>query len=531
MEGAGKALKSDVGEAERIVIHLRDATKAQTELSRITESHARGFDNLGRAGKSAWQAIGGAADASITKIGSGLSDVLSMLGPIGIGVGTVFGVALAGVTAAKAIADAAVTRQRSAFGVGVTPGQQSSFGVYGQQFLGQNALQTAANVQSNFGNAGALGALGIDFNQARSWSKSHLAFEMLRQGVRIANASPDLPFGNNPLLAQYAALTGDADFDQLRNAMAMGSGALDKAESNVNRNAASMNFGKGEAANAALLKMAAEGAGVRAQTWLINNTTGIDPVIAKGLDALSGDPRKALATLGDTIRQKVVPPLEHFVHTLNLASGGLLHNMKSNATTAIALHDAAYGSRNPFGSLMIDPLAVMGNLGDFWNWATGTKPRGSGSIHALGGSSPRNNPLNMKIISGGNLLWGQYGSVDEGIRANAARLLEYKSDWGADTLASLIPIWNGHGANSADYINNVEKWSGVSRFARLHSLSQSQFAAVESAMSREEGTSPVSRQQVMNALFRQQQRPTTILVQVSNPTQSRVSVSVKGANP
>lgn len=537
MEGAGKALKSDVGEAERIVIHLRDATKAQTELSRITESHARGFDNLGRAGKSAWQAIGGAADASITKIGSGLSGVLSALGPIGIVAGSVLGVALAAGTAAKALADAAVARQRSAFGLGTTPGRQSSFGVYGQQFFGdgQNALQAAANVQSNFGNAGALGALGIDFNRARSMSKSDLAFEMLRQGVRIANASPDIPLGNNPLLAQYAALTGDTNFDQLRNAMAMGSGALDKAQADVNRNAGRMDLNRGAVANAALLKKSAEGAGVTAQSWLINNTSGLDPALAKGLDAISGDPRaqvsigNALHNLSNTIDQKAVPATQRFVHALNVASGGLLHQAKVAINTANAWFNKATGGFGTTGGMMI--VGPNGELGPVPGGGTAASLLSGSQINALGGSSPRNNPLNMKIISGGTLKWGQFGSVAEGIRANAARLLEYKSDWGADTLASLIPIWNGHGANSADYVNNVEKWSGVSRFARLHSLSQSQFAAVESAMSREEGTSPVSRQQVMNALFRQQQRPTTILVQVSNPTQSRVSVSVKGANP
>jgi hypothetical protein len=119
-------------------------------------------------------------------------------------------------------------------------GQQSSFGIYEQQLMGADALQAALNVQSNLGNAGALGALGIDFNEARNMTPGDLAYAMLRSAVVAAQASPDLPFGNNPLLAQYAALTGDADFDDLRTAIKMGLPALDQAHFDTNRNAGRM---------------------------------------------------------------------------------------------------------------------------------------------------------------------------------------------------------------------------------------------------------------------------------------------------
>ena len=551
--GAGEALKKSgasgeealskaAGEAERVTIHLRQAGLQQQMLGRATAAHKRGFQDLGRAGKGAWQAIGGAADASLAKTASGLTGILSALGPIGIGVGTILGAAVAGVTAAKSIADAAVARQRSAMSLGVLPGRQAAFGVYGQQFFGdgQAALQSAANVQSNFGNAGALGALGIDFNKARMMSKSDLAFEMLRQGVRIAQASPTLPYGNNPLLAQYAALTGDKDFDQLRNAVAMGPQALDKAQAAVAQNTSSMNISRKAVRDAATLKMAAEGAEVRGQSWLINNTTGIDPGIAKGLDAISGDPRAqaqiktALETLGNTIDQKTVPAMQNFNHALNTSSGGLLHQAKVAINTANAWFNNATGGWGTTGGMMIvGPNGELGPVpGKTGSGSAAAALKGAAAVHALGGNSPINNPLNMKILSGGDLKWGQYGSVDEGIRANAKRLLQYKSDWGADTLATLIPIWNGHGANSGSYIDNVEKWSGVSRNASLHGLTQSQFAAVESAMSREEGTSPVSSNQVMNALFAQRRNTRdTVHVNVTNSTQARVAVSTKAANP
>jgi hypothetical protein len=115
-------------------------------------------------------------------------------------------------------------------------GQQSSFGIYEQQFIGPDAVQAALNVQSNLGNAGPLAELGIDFNEARKMTPGELAYAMLRSAVVAAQASPNLPFGNNPALEAYAALSGDADFDNLRTAIKIGLPALDQAHLDSNRN-------------------------------------------------------------------------------------------------------------------------------------------------------------------------------------------------------------------------------------------------------------------------------------------------------
>ncbi len=492
---------------------------------KATAAHTRGFADMGRAGAGAWKAIGGAADASLAKTASGLTGVLSALGPIGVVAGSVLGVALAAGAAAKALADAAVTRQRSAFGVGTTPGRQSSFGVYGQQFFGdgQAALQSAANVQSNFGNAGALGALGIDFNDARKMSKSDLAFEMIKSGVRIANASPDLPLANNPLLAQYAALTGDKDFDQLRNAQAMlkaNPHALDQAQAETNRNTARMELNRGAVANAALLKKSVEGAGVTAQSWLINNNSGLDPKIAKGLDAITGDPRaqvqigNALTHVGNVIDQKYVPALQHFNHALNKSTGGLLHQAK----------------------------AAINGANDWFNSATG------GALISDGkGGTTSDKIVAVANKLGVDPLLALAGAGHESGLNPKARVRDFYSDGsfaGYSTgLYQLNDNGMGHGMSIADMMdptkNAMKELPEYARVAKAHpSWSPGQIAfAAEGAAAGPGGAWKKSYIDDVNARYarlaaqQRNARPSTILVEVSNPTQSRVSVSVKAAHP
>jgi hypothetical protein len=570
-----EALSEAASEAARVQEHLQGATRAQLLFARATADHRQGFADLEKTGKSAWQAIGGAADASIMKTASGLTGILSSLGPIGVGVGTVLGVAIAGVTAAKALADSAVDRQRSAFGLGTTTGKQSSFGVYGQQFFGdgQQALQAATNVQSNLGNAGALGALGIDFNRARKMSKSDLSFEMIRQAVRIANASPDLPMGNNPLLAQYAALTGDKDFDQLRNAQEMlktDPRALDKAQAETNRNAARMELNRGAVANAALLKKATEAAGVTAQTWLINNTSGADPKAAKALDAISGDPRAqadvvgAAKRFGDEIDAKAVPATQHFVHALNVASGGLLHESKGGINALNAATNAATG-----GALTSD--AVHAKLRQMFPGAAAwyDKERGTLGITGGYGSSVKDAIAAVAIKKGVDPYLaiadathesglnpqsrGDYGRFDGNgnfvpMRAGAAGG-RYTS-FGLFQLHEGGELGNLSQQQAFDPATNAER--ALSEFSAVMHMSSKELVQRERVLGVSDWSSDASKlspgqvaalaerpkdaagyAKIVDAIYAKERatRKPTINVTVSNSTASRVSVAVKGANP
>jgi hypothetical protein len=352
--GAGEALKSGAlsgrdalaeaaTAAEKVTAHLQGATKAQLTFSKATASHTRGFADLGRAGSGAWKAIGGAADASIAKTGAGLMDmvkgiapiagegVAAVLGPIGIAIGA----SAAAIAGLKALADAGIDRQRSAFGLGMTPGQASSFQVYGNQFLGTGALQAAANAQRTYGSSGQLGTLGIDWNTASKMTPGDLAVEMLRKTAAIAKAQGG-PLGMVPAVMQYQALGGD--INDVANAIAMGPAALNAAQRNIDAkaNLSRMGLDKNAVNSGAALSQALNAAGVAGQSLGINKLSGADPTIAKVINFLTGGP--------NATRDKVA-------NALAGGPAGIAHALLSVGTTAVhntvpALHALAAAAQS-----------------------------------------------------------------------------------------------------------------------------------------------------------------------------------------
>ena len=342
MSGAGEALREGAisgrdalalaaAQAELIGAHLRDAIKAQTELG-----GSRGWAGFTKSGTKAAQSVGkalsGAVGASIGEMGAGIAGVaagaLGALGPVGLAVGAIAAVVGGAGAALKGLADAAVSRHRSAFSQGITPGQEASFQINAQQFMGPGALAAAANAQTNLGNAGPLSLLGIDFSKARGMDAGALAFQMLSGATSAASAS-SLPLENIPAVQAYLALGGN--LGDVRNALKMGRGALQQAALDTANHAGRLDLNGNAVAEAAKLKKGAETAGVMKQSGFINNSAGAFSAAAGVLSVVNGDttPTAALKTMGDVIDQHAVPAIQKFDHALNLASGGVLGRIRS----------------------------------------------------------------------------------------------------------------------------------------------------------------------------------------------------------
>lgn len=392
---AGKeALALAAAQAGLIAEHLQVANKAQLAFKRSTDSHAREFVELGRAGSGAWRAIGGAADASISKVGSGIAGMASALGPVGLAAGAILTVVGAAGAALKGLSDAAVTRERSAFSKGITPGQEASFGVYGQQFMGAGALQAAANAQLNMGNTGPLSLLGIDFQKARGLTASDLAYQMLRGAVVGAQAHPELPLENIPAIQAYKRLGGDVG--DVRNAMKMGLSALDASQAEEARNAGRLNLSRGAVAQAATFKKAVEGAGVAAQSFGINHLSGADPVLATIIGAITGDKTAqgtvshALKSVSTTIQQHVAPALKAFENAVQGATRALTSPLTARAAAANALGsiEGTWGSVNSdsgaLGRWQFMPSTADAHLGAAWVKKYGSTSTARGRAAFLG---------------------------------------------------------------------------------------------------------------------------------------------------
>jgi len=531
-EGAlsGKeALALAAAQAGIIAEELREAVKAQTEFKRSTDTSNKSLQTLSKTAKG---------------LGSTIFDMgrwVLKMGAVGLGLG-VLGSGLG----IGSLAGAALSRQRSANSLGLTPGQLSSFQINAQQFLGVGALQAAADAQSDVTKAGLLGQLGIDFNRARNESPVDLAFQELKAARAAWLRAPKGEEQNMPAVQAYLALGGN--LGDIRNAAMTPLGRLNAAQRDSVAGAAGLDFDQRTAAEWIYLKKTLDAAGVTIQTVLINHLAPLaDPIArlskevvnfiaafinSKNFDAAVKAIRDAFKTTADFLGSK------EFRDDLD-TFGAAVKQLGPEVVNALRFFNLIPKADDPKGAAA---RQARDDLQDE------TKRIEANPLKALGGwirdnlsigFTPKNNPLDITHGAIGNkLLFRQFGSTEEGIRAGAALLQAYPKNWNAKTLADAIPIWNGHGANSQSYIANVEKWSGVSRNAEIGKLSHEEIARVISAMSREEGTDPVSVEQVMRALYSKPpataKRPTKpsnapMKVSITNSTSARVAISMNAA--
>ena len=179
---------------------------------------------------------------------------------------------------------------------------------------------------------------------------------------------------------------------------------------------------------------------------------------------------------------------------------------------------------------------ISGAVGSAWNAITHP---GQAIGNFISSHVPQNNPLDITTGSDSfGLLFAHYKTLDDGIRAGAKRLGEYPKDWGTKTLAAALPLWAGLTNDpkaAANYIANVEKWSGVSRNEPIADFTRKQLAAVVAAMSRMEGTAVVTEEQAYKALYGGAQKAAKkrnalhpqgpIQISITNSTSARVAVS------
>jgi len=542
MEGAGDAGKSlaegaltgkealalAFAQAELIGDSLTKAVKAQNALGDASHSTNKRMSELAKTAKGLGSEISGVGKW-VLRLGTGA------LAGLGLG-------AIVGGLGIGELTNALYSRSRTAGGVGLTPGQLASFQSYGEQFLGEGALHAAAAAQTTYGSAPYLKMLGIDFKRAQSMNTADLSFEMLKGAVRNWQGAQrsGMPPAASPLVKAYEDLGGNLE-DVRRAVLQGGVPAVDAAQAKVRANAASMNYDPLVWTNF--------------QNQLKATTFQLEAVFGKALSPLvpeftqlSNEAVTALAAFAESKGFKEI------IKDLKSDFGSLL-SWLSDPKTIKGFED--------FGSevrAVADKLhwllpeqtdkSVLPAIAQSDKWITGIGDAvGSAWKHMFNpsdsfqtGYDPKNNPLDLTMGSSfGRLIFSRYKTIDEGIRAGAARLERYPANWGTKTIAQAIPVWAGETAQqAAGYIANVEKWSHVSRNTNIADLTRSQLSAVVAAMSRMEGTAVVSPDQVMHALYGsdtskrhtdrivkalKKSAPRNVQISISNPTSSRVAIS------
>ena len=308
MEGSGKAVGAGALDAKDalavaaaqagvIAEALSEAVKQQSSLGRETSKSEKGF-------------------ASLTKTAKGLGKEIVSIGlnilkfsAVGLGLS-----ALGGGLGFADLASQALSRQRTSNRLGLSPGQLASFQVNAQPFLETSALANAVAAQSDVRSAGQLAALGIDFQHAQKEQTSDLAFEMLKQArtAWIQAQQSGLSPMQSPAVMAYQALGGD--IGDVRQAAMASLTEINKAQADVKRDAASLDYSRKVGAAWIEFEKALDRAGFLINTDFINALTGLAPELTK----LSTEVVGAISAFlkGDELG-KVIDDVRDALHGLN----------------------------------------------------------------------------------------------------------------------------------------------------------------------------------------------------------------------
>jgi hypothetical protein len=528
--GAKDALAMAAAQVGVIAEELHHATKAQHEFHQATASSGHAMKELS-----------GHASALGHSI-FGMGKWLLKFGAIGTGLGAIgagFGL--------DDLASSALSRQKSARSLGLTPGQLASFQANAQQFMGTGALTGAASAQVNPQDAGQFATLGISPVMARNESATRLAFQELKAARDSWKQYKDA--GIDPMASPQvrAAISLGLSQGDIRNASRAKLATINADERATRADAGQLGFSSRTAAEWTKLKIAMDKAGTTIETSLIKALAPLAPQLARmsveaakfiaafvtgpEIKKLTGDVVDGLKDFSRFIRSpKFRQDMLQFETSIGqlahetIAALRMLHLIPGAHTRS---HKGPINPYHPGGGIFGPPAQPPDHSGSgIVRWMHNENRKRIEQLNAWSKKhlpllplSPvpqkwtiHNNPLDL--MPGGKL--EHFSTTKEGIQAGAALLKKYPLKHHADTLASIIPIWNGHGENDASYIANVARWTGLKPDAPIDMHDPRTVSKLVAAMSREEGTDRVNAKQALAALTQPtQQHPAVIAPQIN----------------
>lgn len=448
----------------------------------------------------------------------------------------VAGAGIAGIAAGFGMDDlagSALSRQRSARGVGMTPGQAASFSTNFNQFGNADAFAAnIANARNDVSKRWVFAGLGIGQKALQHDSNFQLSLDAEKKMQIALKKMPRADWMNEAQARGYNLL---ASTEQMRLDRHTSVSRMNSAVVNARNDVHSLGFSSAVGRDWINLDIQLRKAGIEIESSLITGLHKLAPVLtalstsvtksiagfAKGpeMGIVVNDIVKDLKKFGGIIEgSNFQKGLNNFANSIGELAGEIGSVARFLAPYAKALDPtmgkkgkAGFNPYHPGGGLFGPPAQPADHSGsglELWihnqnrekikqidDWSKKHTP-----WMPLAPIPPKwtqhNNPLDL--MPGGKL--EHFGTTKQGIQAGAALLRQYPTKHQADTLASIIQIWNGHGKNDPEYIRRVSRWSGIKPDAPIDMDNKATMAKVISAMSREEGTDRVTRAQATAAL-------------------------------
>ena len=336
--------------AATITEAIEAATKAQHQFHSATRSAGGAMVSLERSA--------GRVAHSIFGIGKWLLK----FGAMGAGLG-----ALGGGFGIDELASSAMSRQKGARGLGLTPGQLASYQANMAPYGGMGALEGAARAQVSPQDAGWLATLGISQGKAAGESAATLALQELSAVRRAWRADPST--ANASIQAgQHLGI----DLATARTVAAPSSATWNAAKAATARDAGALGFSVKTAREWTALSVELHKAGILIETGFIRGLAPLAPVFDRIAAAASGaigafleskEVKKGLTEFAAFLQSPaLISDLKEFGAAIEIAA----HNVKL-AAEAFGLIPGAKSAANPtphaLRSLTTGPLRLPGFAG------------------------------------------------------------------------------------------------------------------------------------------------------------------------
>ncbi len=443
------------------------------------------------------------------------------LGFTAVGAGAVYGMGR--------LAGSALRQEREARGMGLSVGEMQAFDVNMQQFGGRGILQQASEAQVNPAQAGWLATLGISFSEAAKMKASDLA----QQEIEAVHAA----WQRNPTLLSAQSMAAQQlgfSAEDIRNIGEAPSSEIDAARRHYQADKRALGFSPEIAARWATLSMTLKRAEVTIESVLIRSLSRLTPYFnhmitvatqwiekfsrSKELEKYMAIVETAFKKFGEFLTDpefkrelgKGMQALTYFIDAI-ISAADWIHKITGTKSA-----DDIKREYNSDGGI---PMPKSGS---------GIWPQFTDETH---------NPGNIRHKTWlGTWAKNTYENDRAGWRAMADLVKSYPAKFHANTIASIIGTYNGHGPNTDQYIKNVSSWTGFARDEPLDMDNPLVLRKLLAAMGRQETGHKVQESTVQDALapmqygFRYRNyiaKPAQ--VSIHNTTSARVSFSATAA--
>lgn len=445
------------------------------------------------------------------------------LGITALGAGVVYGMGR--------LAGSALNQERQARGMGLRVGEMQAFDVDMQQFGGRGILQQAAQAQRDPSRAGWLATLGIDFRAAARMTASDLAMREIEAMHTAWRRNPTL-LSPQSIAAQQLGFSAE----DIRNIGEAPESEIAAARRHYQSDKGTLGFSPEIAARWATLSMTLKRAEVTIESVLIRTLSRLTPYFNHMITA-------ATQWIEKFSRSKELEKYMAIVETSFKKFGEFLSDPEfkrelGRGVTALTIFiDAIIAAAEWIHK--ITGTKSGEDIKRAYNSGAGMEKimPPNGSHIGLQFLDETHNPGNIRHKTWlGTWAKNTYENDRAGWRAMADLVKSYPAKYHANTLAEIIPRYNGNGPETAQYIKNVSAWTGLGPNQPLDLDNPAMLRKLIVAMSRQETGHKVEESTVRDALapmqygFRYRNyiaKPAQ--VSIHNTTSARVSFSATAA--